>query len=127
MPHSSRSAKGLSDVTSARQGTSSVLQSKKHSQGAQAIQALDSAAAGVVQERGNNRNRTDVSVCRPPAELGCTQELQDWTETLSKDNVALASEVMQLRTMLAAEKENGCVLGSRVDKLQVRAAPFWCD
>lgn len=106
---------GLACVTATRQGTSSVSRVSQSSQRAQAIRAAGSGGQG---NRGNNEHR-DLSVCCPPAEQGCTQELKDWGETLSKDNVALASEVMQLRTMLAAEKENGCVLGDRVDKLQV--------
>lgn len=109
------SNKALPCVTSTRRGTSSVSRTSKSSQGAQAIKAVEN---GVQGNLGNNENR-DVSVRHPPAEQGCTQELKDWTDTLSKDNVALASEVMQLRTMLAAEKENGCVLGDRVEKLQV--------
>lgn len=46
-------------------------------------------------------------------------ELKGHASELSKDNVALASEVMQLRGMVAKERENGCALGNRIGHLQV--------
>jgi hypothetical protein len=74
-------------------------------------------------------SRQDASGLGEAAEIKlqvCKQQLADvkgQAAELSKDNVALASEVMQLRALLAKEKENGCALGNRIDHLQVR--PSW--
>jgi hypothetical protein len=101
-----------------QKGTSAVPQSSKRSQRTLGIlKELENTVNEEIKDRGHH----DSASIHPSALQGCSQELKEWAETLSRDNVALASEVMQLRVMLAAEKENGFALGDRVDRLQVRA------
>ena len=90
----------------------------RHGQESEDVHTLESSGLGVLLEQGSI-DRKKVTVM-PPASQGCAKELEEWAEALSRDNTALASEVMQLRAMLAAEKENGHALGDRVGKLQVR-------
>jgi chromosome segregation ATPase len=48
-------------------------------------------------------------------------ELSRSAKILSQDNIALSTEVMQLRQRLSEENEHGSVLEGRVGQLQVRA------
>ena len=50
-------------------------------------------------------------------------ELAASAEVLSKDNVVLSTEVMQLRERCAAEREQGSALEGRVGQLQARRFP----
>ena len=83
-------------------------------------QALARAERGGAQEAAQQRAEVEHQVSRYKQML---HELARSAETLSRDNVVLSTEVVQLRVRCQDARDEGSVMEARVGHLQVRRQP----
>jgi chromosome segregation ATPase len=102
---------GLHDAAEATASLQAALRDREDAQRRKASAAVKANMTGMAEAQAQVEKYK-----------GMLHELAASAETLSKDNVVLSTEVMQLRERCREERVQGGALESRVGKLQARRA-----